>query len=102
MQTTGMDPLTIGFENALHDANATPEAPDTIARLVEALRAVIEASPHRARASVTQTPDGRVELRKDGEAYVLERDGGRWHLRGNRGPGFSGPVAAALTEWLTS
>ena len=97
-----MDPLTIGFENAFHAANAAPEDPSAVPRLVAALRGVIEASPHRARASVAETPDGRIELRKDGERYVLERDGGRWRLRGSGGPGFSGPVAAALTEWLTT
>ncbi len=99
-----MDPLTIGFENALHEANLAPTAPDAVTNLVAALRAVIESSPHRARGavSVAASEDGCVELRKNGETYVLEHHAGRWRLRDRPGPAWSGPEAAALTEWLTS
>ena len=98
-----MDPLTIGFENAFHEANATPPSdPEAAARLVDALRAVLDASPHRAAAVTVSAIDAsHVEIRRGDRAYVLENESGRWRLRGSRDPAWSGPVAAALTEWLT-
>jgi hypothetical protein len=99
-----MDPLTIGFEDAFHEANLAPEDGGSAASLVAALRAVIDASPHRVRGAVTVSAGGaqRVEVRRAGETYVLEKTAGRWRRQGSPDPSWSGPVAAALTHWLTS
>lgn len=98
-----MDPLIIGFEDALHEANAAPPTDGgAVASLVAKLRAVIDASPHRARrvVSVSALDAHRIELRRGDETYVLDRQAGRWRLLGHREPSLSGPVAAALAAWL--
>ncbi|MBX3274574.1 MAG: hypothetical protein KF729_30190 [Sandaracinaceae bacterium] len=100
-----MDPLTLGFEQALHDANRADRAdPVGAAQLAAALDAVLRASPHRLRRALVVTPAdaARIELRRDGDARFLVRDGGKWRWEGSSEDAWSGVVAASLTAWATS
>lgn len=99
-----MDPLTVGFEEALYDANRGVVDRAAIDRLVAALQRIVDASPHRTGGAVTVTVlgGGGVELRRPGGGtLVLERTTSGWRIVGADGPAYSGPTAAAITAWLT-
>lgn len=97
-----MDPLTIGFEDAFHEANAGGAGASTpAAALAEALRAVVDASPHRASpVSISAASDVEVVIRRGEERLVLARKSDGWQWLDSRDPSRSGPLAASLTEWL--
>ena len=98
-----MDPLTIRLEEALHGANASdPTGPATNV-LIAALRDAVAASPHRVRGPVRVDALGatRIELCLAERRYVLELGEGGWRRQGTRDAPLSGPLAAALTRWLT-
>ncbi len=100
-----MDPLTIGFEQAFHDANATaPSDVSAVAQLAAALEAVIAASCHRVHAlvRVIVIDADHIELRRGAGVRRLERAHGRWRWEGSSDPSWSGVMAANLTDWLTS
>lgn len=99
-----MDPLTIGFESALHEANATGTPEDArMDRLIAELHRIVEASRHRVRAPVTISSEGdqQIVLRCGDSRCVLSLRADSWSVDGLDAR-HSGPVAAALTAWLTA
>ncbi|MGE3636201.1 MAG: hypothetical protein AB7P00_40235 [Sandaracinaceae bacterium] len=98
-----MDPLTLALEDAVYEANLSPRAGDLSAsRLTAELHRIVRASSHRlwGAVDIVASCGERIVLQCESSQCVLVRGSEGWAVRGLDVP-LSGPVASALTTFLT-